>query len=87
MNDLESLFWEFFWICIHYNGPDEEGMVVPRRKKWNYADTGNLATMKLGWCQMRTFSRDHRAKLHRLLSTVSPLVSKSGVSRGKVEEG
>ncbi|KAE8372661.1 hypothetical protein BDV26DRAFT_301595 [Aspergillus bertholletiae] len=23
-HDLESFFWVLFWICIHYNGPDQE---------------------------------------------------------------
>ncbi|KAH7303034.1 hypothetical protein B0I35DRAFT_365665 [Stachybotrys elegans] len=47
MHDLESFFWVLFWICIHYNGPDE-GRIVPRFEKWNYVDTEELAGMKLG---------------------------------------
>ncbi|KAH7011997.1 hypothetical protein B0J12DRAFT_778670, partial [Macrophomina phaseolina] len=47
MHDLESFFWVLFWICIHYNGPNEE-RVVPRFEKWNYVDTEELAGMKLG---------------------------------------
>jgi hypothetical protein len=46
MHDLESFFWVLFWICIHYNGSQER--VVPRFDKWNFADTEELATMKLG---------------------------------------
>ncbi|KAH6988698.1 hypothetical protein EDB80DRAFT_555094, partial [Ilyonectria destructans] len=23
MHDLGSFFWVLFWICIHYNGPDQ----------------------------------------------------------------
>jgi hypothetical protein len=46
MHDLESFFWVFFWIGIHYNG--SQGRVVPRFDKWNFADTEELATMKLG---------------------------------------
>ena len=47
MHDYESFFWVLFWICIHYNGPNEE-RVVPRFEKWNYMDIEELAGMKLG---------------------------------------
>ncbi|KAM0584291.1 hypothetical protein ACHAP6_007485 [Verticillium nonalfalfae] len=47
MHDLESFFWVLFWICIHYNGPDES-RVVPRFDKWNFVDPEELAGMKLG---------------------------------------
>jgi serine/threonine protein kinase len=46
-HDLESFFWVLFWICIHYNGPNEE-RVVPRFEKWNYVDTEELAKLKKG---------------------------------------
>jgi hypothetical protein len=47
MHDLESFFWVLFWICIHCNGPGE-GKVVAEFEKWNYADTEELAKLKLG---------------------------------------
>ncbi|KAK4100762.1 hypothetical protein N658DRAFT_427362, partial [Parathielavia hyrcaniae] len=47
IHDLESFFWVLFWICIHCNGPSE-GKVVAQFDKWNYADTGELAKLKLG---------------------------------------
>jgi hypothetical protein len=47
-HDLESFFWVFFWICIHYAGPREESRVVPRFEKWNYANTEELAKIKKG---------------------------------------
>ncbi len=47
MHDLESFFWVLFWICIHYNGPNEE-RVVPQFDKWNFVDTEELAKLKLG---------------------------------------
>uniref|UniRef100_A0A0B7KTE2 Fungal-type protein kinase domain-containing protein n=1 Tax=Bionectria ochroleuca TaxID=29856 RepID=A0A0B7KTE2_BIOOC len=47
MHDLESFFWVLFWICIHYNGPDD-GKPVPRFEKWNYVDTDELAELKKG---------------------------------------
>jgi hypothetical protein len=46
MHDLESFFWVLFWICIHYNG--SQGRVVQQFDKWNYADTEELAKLKLG---------------------------------------
>lgn len=30
MHDLESFFWVFFWICIHYSEPNEKPRVVPQ---------------------------------------------------------
>ena len=47
-HDLESFFWVLFWICIHYNRPNEESRVVPRFDQWNYADMGFLAEVKKG---------------------------------------
>jgi protein kinase-like protein len=47
MHDLESFFWVLFWICIHYNGPDQ-GKAVPRFEKWNYANMEELAVLKSG---------------------------------------
>ncbi|KAM4061861.1 kinase [Hirsutella rhossiliensis] len=38
MHDLESFFWVLFWVCIHYNGPDEHARVIGRFDKWNYVD-------------------------------------------------
>ena len=52
MHDLESFFWAFFWICIHYGGLDKTGKVkrrvVPIFEKWNYADIRELAGWKKG---------------------------------------
>ena len=47
MHDLESIFWVLFWICIHYDGPNQE-KVVPQFDKWNYVDMEELAKLKLG---------------------------------------
>ena len=46
-HDLESFFWVLFWICIHYNGPNEKGRVT-KFECWNYEDTTKLATIKKG---------------------------------------
>ena len=35
-----------FWICIHYDG--QQARVVPEFDKWNYADTKELAKLKIG---------------------------------------
>ncbi len=48
MHDLESFFWVLFWICVHYNGPNEKGRVVPRFDKWNSVDMKELAELKKG---------------------------------------
>ena len=48
IHDLESFFWVLFWICIHYNEPNEGARVVQRFDKWNYADTEELAELKSG---------------------------------------
>lgn len=52
MHDLESFFWLLFWICIHHCGFDEKGKVKRRivsgYKRWNYADTEELANLKRG---------------------------------------
>jgi hypothetical protein len=46
-HDLESFFWVLFWICIHYNGPNEE--VGPTDFDcWNYEDDQKLANSKKG---------------------------------------
>jgi hypothetical protein len=47
MHDLESFFWVFLWICIHYDGPTHS-RVVPRFEKWNYVDMEELAELKKG---------------------------------------
>ncbi|PHH49258.1 hypothetical protein CFIMG_007853RA00001 [Ceratocystis fimbriata CBS 114723] len=47
MHDLESFFWVLFWICIHYNTPNES-RVVPKFDKWNYVDMEELAISKTG---------------------------------------
>jgi hypothetical protein len=48
MHDYESFFWVLFWICIHYNGPNDKGAVVDRFERWNYMDTEVLAGEKGG---------------------------------------
>ena len=48
LHDYESFFWVLFWICIHFSGPNVKGRVVNKFEKWNYLDTEELATSKLG---------------------------------------
>ncbi len=57
MHDLESFFWVFFWICIHYNGPNEKSRVVSRFEIWNYADMEELAELKKGTVSQKGISR------------------------------
>ena len=51
MHDLESFFWVFFWICVHFQGSNEEGKMQYRNskfEKWNYLNPHDLAMMKAG---------------------------------------
>ena len=48
MHNYESFFWLLLWLCIHYDGPNRSGGVVPMFEKWNYVDTEELAILKLG---------------------------------------
>lgn len=48
MHDLESIFWVLFWICVHYNGPEEKQAVDPQFEEWNYFDPTVLGTQKTG---------------------------------------
>ena len=59
LDDLESFFWGFFWICIHCQGPGK----VPYRKlaryeQWNYAEPAVLANQKTG--EMSNFKREEK---------------------------
>ncbi|KAL9019595.1 MAG: hypothetical protein Q9185_003137 [Variospora sp. 1 TL-2023] len=61
MHDLESFFWVLFWVCIHYDGRNEKGepkrRVVPQFEEWNYANTEELAMIKLGQTQEEAFDK------------------------------
>ncbi|PYI29630.1 hypothetical protein BP00DRAFT_458436 [Aspergillus indologenus CBS 114.80] len=48
VHGLESFFWVLFWICIHYNGPNDPGRVVKEFDEWNYISMEDLAKLKLG---------------------------------------
>jgi hypothetical protein len=43
-----------FWICIHYEGPNEKSLVIRDFDEWNYVSMEELAKLKLG-----TVSDDH----------------------------
>ncbi|KAK3952628.1 hypothetical protein QBC32DRAFT_138831 [Pseudoneurospora amorphoporcata] len=47
MHDLESFFWVLFWICVHYDRPNES-RVVNEFNKWNYISPKTLAGLKKG---------------------------------------
>lgn len=46
MHDLESFFWVFFWICIHYNAGEDAGPT--EFDSWNYESDDKLADLKKG---------------------------------------
>jgi len=48
MHDLESFFCVLFWICIHYNGPNEPPIYESGFEQWNSMTTEDLAKMKSG---------------------------------------
>jgi Fungal protein kinase len=48
MHDLESFFWVLFWMCIHFNGPDDAERVVPEYEKWNFVSMNELFNIKSG---------------------------------------
>ncbi|EGO61465.1 hypothetical protein NEUTE1DRAFT_128057 [Neurospora tetrasperma FGSC 2508] len=45
MHDLESFFWVLFWICVHYDGPNES-RVIEEFDQWNYIRPVMLADLK-----------------------------------------
>jgi serine/threonine protein kinase len=47
MHDLESFFWVLFWLCIHYDGPNQ-GRVLPEFDQWNFLSMESLAELKKG---------------------------------------
>ncbi|KAK3689226.1 hypothetical protein B0T22DRAFT_513416 [Podospora appendiculata] len=85
MHDLESFFWVLFWICIHHDGSGK-GEVVAEFDKWNYADTNELAKMKLGTVAQEALFTDtmtmnftlYYASLIPLLNTLRKVVFPEG---------
>ncbi|KAL6807586.1 hypothetical protein GGI42DRAFT_351039 [Trichoderma sp. SZMC 28013] len=78
MHDLESFFWVLFWLCIHSNGPDRKGRVVPEFDQWNFASTEGLAKLKMGTVGteeifMRTVSENSTPYHQRLIPLLSEL--------------
>ena len=59
MHDLESFFWVFFWICVHYEGPEKDGKMRQQRdtiyEEWNYESPDKLATLKSGTISSQIF--------------------------------
>ena len=59
MHDLESFFWVFFWICIHYESPDEHGKMRERKTDFeerNYENPERLAGTKMGRISSKMFA-------------------------------
>lgn len=74
MHDYESFFWVIFWICIHYNGPNEAGRSVPVFEKWNYAEMEELAVLKLGIVSDEDmFLETLKYNPHRVLFTIDAM--------------
>lgn len=74
MLDLESFFWVFFWICVHYEGLDEDGKMRERRtdyEAWNYLTPETLATLKNGTIS-RVMFRKVDQKVTKFCTTLLP---------------
>lgn len=48
MDDLESMFWVLFWICIHYSGPSSKPICRSIYEDWNYYPPAQLGALKAG---------------------------------------
>ena len=50
MDDLESVFWLLFWICVHYSGPGEHrrSRNVAGFEWWNFLSLSKLGGVKAG---------------------------------------
>jgi hypothetical protein len=48
MDDLESMFWLLFWICVHYSGPRGSHVGSTEYEEWNFLSPGKLAGGKAG---------------------------------------
>ena len=59
MHDLESFFWVFYWICMHYEGLNEKGKMNEQRTEfegWNWQKPKALARSKGGTITAALFS-------------------------------
>lgn len=60
MDDLESMFWLLFWICVHYSDPNGRWVRSTEYEEWNFRSPHKLANDKTG---VVTGERDF---LHRI---------------------
>ncbi|KAL2786388.1 hypothetical protein BJX66DRAFT_32626 [Aspergillus keveii] len=94
VHGLESFFWVLFWICIHFNGPDDTGRVVKEFDKWNYVNMEDLAKLKLGTVSdddifentMGKFTEYHRP-LKRWVDELRRVIFPNGKIRRKDDRG
>ena len=56
IHDVESIFWSFFWICIHWNGPGKKRSESDF-EDWNYLSTEKLAREKAGQVSKGIFNK------------------------------
>jgi hypothetical protein len=47
MHDLESFCWVLFWLCVHWNGPDQKRSKT-EYESWNYERMKKLAEIRTG---------------------------------------
>ena len=48
MDDLESVFWVLFWICVHYSGPNSKLIRRSKYEHWNFRSPSELSALKVG---------------------------------------
>ena len=96
MHDLESFFWVFFWICVHYEGLNKHGKTCERRtefEEWNYENPQKLATTKIGTISSRMFGlvdkevTKHCASLLPCLKELHGVVFPGDTARQKEDHG
>ena len=43
MDDLESMFWVLFWVCVHYSDPSGSWVRSKKYEEWNFRSPDGLA--------------------------------------------
>jgi hypothetical protein len=73
MDDLESMFWLLFWICVHYSGPDGS-QVQSTDYDWNFISPMNLGRLKAGTINDQNFPSNAREEFTDFYRPLAPCV-------------
>lgn len=75
MHDLESFFWVLFWICIHYDGPNNAR--TTDFDEWNFKRDRDLAGSKVIMVyDSRVFCREAALNFTPFYAPLIPLMDK-----------